>query len=562
MSTGWIISPIRKQARTQIKKMQQTSMAGANNAPAMFYNKFPIGKFLREGRMDNKEKNPYILEMKDICKKFGSLQANNGINLKVRKGTVHAVIGENGAGKSTLMNILTRVYKMDSGEILIDGRKMNFHTPKDAVKAGVGMVYQEFMLYRGLTVLENVILGDEQTKFGILSKKRCRSDVQGLCEKYHFDLPLSQKIDDLPVAVLQQIEIVKVLYREAEIIILDEPTSVLTPQGIQGLFQAIHFLTEKGKTIIFITHKLQEVLEIADDITVLKDGCVTGTMPNKNVTEHELASMMVGREVLFSVKRTVNSPGREILSVKNLTVKDADGIVRLENASFSVREGEILGIAGIAGSGQKELAEAVVGLSSPEKGASLLLDGEDMATLSVGDRRKHGLGYIPQDRNKEGVSLNSSIWENAVMGYHLQHGIRHRFLMDFPKIYKYTDRVIEEYSVKVQSKNDPVQTLSGGNIQKLIVGREFLQDKKLLVIEDPTRGIDIGSIEFIWQKIIDISRQGTAILLISHELNEIRQLSDRILVAFNKRLLCPENSIDLSEEELGLLMTGGMHSAE
>lgn len=510
--------------------------------------------------MGQTEEQKYILEMHNICKQFGELKAVDHVDLKVRKGTVHAIIGENGAGKSTLMNILTRIHKKDTGSILIDGRKVEFHTPKDAANAGIGMVYQEFMLYQGMTVLENIILGYEQSRFGVMQKKRAYQEIKELCEKYHFKLPLNLKIDGLPIAMLQQIEIIKVLYRAAEIIILDEPTSVLTPQGIRGLFQAMRFLTEKGKTIIFITHKLQEVLDIADDITVLKDGKVTGTMRNEGVTEQELASMMVGREVLFHVEKKNCIRGREILSVKNLTVKDANKITRVKDVSFSVHAGEIVGIAGVAGSGQKELAEAIMGFTDPEKGSQILLDGQDMLRFSLRKRKMNGMGYIPQDRIKEGVNTKGSVWENSVMGYHLLHGMKHKILMDFQDVYRFSDKVVGEYNVKIQNRNDMVGTLSGGNIQKLIVGREFLQEKKLLVIEDPTRGIDVGAIEFIWKKIIEISRQGAAILLISHELNEVRQLSDRILVAFEGQLFAPEHSTELSEEELGLLMAGGARS--
>lgn len=510
--------------------------------------------------MNRKEEQNYILEMHNICKQFGELKAVNHVDLKVRKGTVHAIIGENGAGKSTLMNILTRIHKKDAGNIILNGESVEFHAPKDAANAGIGMVYQEFMLYQGMTVLENIILGYEQSRGGVIRKKRAYQKVEELCEKYHFKLPLDLKIDGLPIAVLQQIEIVKVLYRAAEIIILDEPTSVLTPQGVQGLFQAIRFLTEKGKTIIFITHKLQEVLAIADDITVLKDGKVTGMMKNEGVTEQELASMMVGREVLFQVKKQENTVGREILSVKNLTVKDANKITRVKDVSFSIHAGEIVGIAGVAGSGQKELAEAIVGFTDPEKGSKITLDGQDILRRSLRKRKMNGVGYIPQDRMKEGVNPKGSVWENSIMGYHLLHGIKHKILMDFQDVHRFSDQVVKDYHVKIQNQNDLISTLSGGNVQKLIVGREFIQDRKLLVIEDPTRGIDVGAIEFIWKKIIEISRQGVAILLISHELNEVRQLSDRILVAFEGKLLAPEHSTELSEEELGLLMAGGKRS--
>ena len=503
------------------------------------------------------ESNEYILELNNIYKQFGNLIANNHVNIKIKSNSIHAIVGENGAGKSTLMNILTSVYKMDAGQIILNGKEVHFHTPKDAAKAGIGMVHQEFMLYRGMTVLENIILGSERSQIGFLNKKRDYMDIQEICDKYHFQLPLKEKIDELPVAMLQQIEIVKVLYREADIFIFDEPTSVLTPQGVKGLFHAFQFLKDKGKTIIFITHKLQEVLEIADDVTVLKDGKVIGTKKDEGLTEEILANMMVGREVMLHANKQPCVCGKVVLSVKHLSVKDVNNILRVDDVTFDIHEGEIVGIAGVAGSGQSEIAAALMGLATSETNSEVYFEGNDIKNKSVRERRALGIGYVPQDRMKNGINKLGTVWENAFMGYHLQHGVKKNGMINFGKVHDFTEGVVDQYSVKIQTDEDIAGTLSGGNIQKLIVGREFSQDKKLLIIEDPTRGIDVGAIEFIWKKIIDISRKGAAVLLISHELNEIMQLSDRILIAYNKKIQSPENSVSLSEEEIGLLMAGG-----
>lgn len=506
---------------------------------------------------DKMGSNEYILELNDIYKQFGSLVANDRVNIKVRKNSIHAIVGENGAGKTTLMNILTSVYKMDAGQILLDGREVHFHTPKDAAEAGIGMVHQEFMLYKGMTVLENIIMGNEKSRMGFLNKRRDKKNIEEICEKYQFQLPIDEKIDELPVAMLQQIEIVKVLYREADIFVFDEPTSVLTPQGVRGLFHAFKTLKEKGKTIIFITHKLKEVLEIADYVTVLKDGRVIGTGKKEGLTEEKLAGMMVGREVMLRVDKLPCKKGKKVLEVKNLSVRDANHILRVDHVSFELHEGEILGIAGVAGSGQSEIAAALMGLMTPEAESEIFLNGEDIRKKSVKERRMLGIGYVPQDRMKNGINKKGSVWENAFMGYHLHSGIKKNGLMDFEKIHGFTDDVVDQYRVKIQDNEDIAGTLSGGNIQKLIVGREFSQNKKLLIIEDPTRGVDVGAIEFIWNKIMEISRQGAAVLLISHELNEIMQLSDRILIAYDKKIRSPEHSELLTEEEIGLLMTGG-----
>lgn len=502
-----------------------------------------------------------ILELKHITKRFGNLVANNDISFKLKRGTVHAIIGENGAGKSTLMNILTDIYKADSGEIYLNGEKVIFKDPMDACNHGIGMVYQEFMLFNSLTVLENIIMGFEKKKRGLIDTGGNRKAVEEICSKYGFVLPLDACVKDLPVSLLQQVEIVKILYRGAEILILDEPTSILTPQGIEGLFKAIRFLVQSGKTVIFITHKLKEVLAIADEITVLRNGKLIADIRSEDANEEKLANLMVGRDVLLTVKKREKEIGNPVLLVKNLSVKDIDGNVRVKNVNFEVRAGEIVGIAGVANSGQKELIESLYGLCVPEKGAEIYLAEKEITHFSCRERRCNGIGYVPQDRLHDGVNSGAELWESAIMGYHIAHGFKNPVMLDYDDINMFSKKIIEEYAVKTPDQHAIVGTLSGGNIQKLIVGREFSQENRLLIIEDPTRGIDIGAIEFIWKKIISLAASGVGILLVSHELNEIMELSDHILVMYNGKLYDGGHSGELTEEKIGYLMMGGAHDA-
>lgn len=499
-----------------------------------------------------------ILEVKHISKYFGQLVANNDINLTVKKGTVHSIIGENGAGKSTLMNMISGIYKPSKGEIIVKGRKEVFRNPNDATRCGIGMVHQEFMLFPELTVLENLMMGYETKKAGgFLDKKAAKKDIEEIAHKYGFSIPLDERAEDLPVSLLQQVEIVKILYKGAELIILDEPTAVLTPQGIEGLFQAIRYLTKHGKTVILITHKLKEVMEISDYITVLKNGEVTGNLYPGDTDEHGLASLMVGRQVLFNTSKQEKDTGGTVLDVKGLTVMGSDGIEKVKNVDLSVKKGEIVGIAGVAGSGQSELIEAVFGLRKPKTG-TITYKGQDITFATPKEKREKKIGYVPQDRLATGCSTNCSLVENCIMGYHVAHRFRNPLLVNKKEAEDFTREVVEQFQVKTQDIHDKMGTLSGGNIQKAIVGREFLQDNDLLIIEDPTRGIDVGAIEFIWQKIIDIAGKGVSVLLVSHELGEVMELSDRILVMYNGEIVGNlENTPDLDEKTIGLYMLGG-----
>ena len=504
-----------------------------------------------------KSEQPVVLELRGICKNFGALAANKNIDLKVRRGTVHAIIGENGAGKSTLMNIISDIYQADAGDILLNGEKVVFKGPMDACAHGIGMVYQEFMLFPDLTVLDNIMMGFEKRRGGIfIDRKKTRAAIEEICRTYHFNIPLDEKVKGLAVAVLQQVEIVKLLYKGADIIILDEPTSVLTPQGIEGLFDAIRFLVGTGKTVLFITHKLKEVMEISDYITVLKNGEVTGNVRPDEVDEAALASLMVGREVILTAQKVEKQVAAPVLEVKGLHVRDNDGNERVKGVDLAVRAGEIVGVAGVAGSGQKELVEALFGLREAQEGRGLF-EGADITSKSCRERRCLGVGYVPQDRLGEGANVEGSIWQNAIMGYHIAHGFKRKLLLDRREIDAFSGQVVKQFAVKTPTLETRVRTLSGGNIQKLIVGREFLQKNKLLIVEDPTRGIDIGAIEFIWKKIIELASEGVGILLVSHELNEVMELSDRIVVMYDGKLFDGGNAGELTEQEIGLLMAGG-----
>lgn len=503
-----------------------------------------------------------ILETKGITKSFGSLIANDKIDLKVMRGTIHSIIGENGAGKSTLMNIIAGIIKPSKGEIYLNGKSVTFRNPNDAANNGIGMVHQDFMLYPELSVLDNLMMGFESIHYGVfLDKKKAKDEILHICKKYNFLVPLERMVKDLPVSVQQQVEIVKVLYKGADIIILDEPTAVLTPQGIEGLFEAIRNLVNQGKTIIMITHKLQEVMAISDYITVLKNGRVTGNVLPENVDEKILANLMVGHEVLFNTKKKAKHIGDPILRVENVSVDDDSRIEKVHNVSFSINKGEIVGIAGVAGSGQTELVEMLFGLRKASFG-SVNYKGAVVTSHSPRLHRLGKVGYVPQDRNVTGTSRESTITENAIMGYHVAHGFTPNWLLNRHQAECFANEVVSKYSVKADKIGDSVDSLSGGNIQKLVVGREFLQNNDLLIIEDPTRGIDVGAIEFIWQKIIEISEAGTSILLISHELGEIMELSDRILVMFDGRIVGNlVNDTNLGEQEIGLYMLGGKRDA-
>lgn len=498
-----------------------------------------------------------ILELRGVTKRFGSLVANRNIDLKIKKGTIHAIVGENGAGKSTLMNMISGIYRLDGGTMYLEGKQVYFRSANEASKAGIGMVHQEFMLFPELSVLDNIVMGYEKVnKAGLLNRKKERAEVEKILKTYDFNIPLDELVREQPVAMLQQIEIVKILYRGANILIFDEPTSVLTPSGVEGLFRAMRFLISKGKTILFITHKLKEVLSVADEISVLRNGELVGHTTPKETTEEQLASMMVGREVMLKAKKINKEKGRPILQVSGLYATNDDGIDKVKGVDLTVHAGEIVGIAGVAGSGQIELVQCLFGLRNPVKG-SIKVDGEDLTNASCRRHRCSGIGLVPQDRMKDGCNRVAPIWENCIMGYHIVHGFKNKWLIDRRQAEEFSQQIVDDFRVKTPSLYTTIGSLSGGNVQKVIVGREFSQDNKLLIMEDPTRGIDIGAIEFIWKKIEELAASGTAVLLISQELNEVMEVSDRIKVIYDGKLYDGGEHGELNETQIGVLMAGG-----
>lgn len=498
----------------------------------------------------------YALELRGIIKRFPGVLANDHIELAVEPGEIRALVGENGAGKTTLMRILYGLYQPDAGEILIHGRKQLFHSPLDAIKSGLGMVHQHFMLFPSLTVTENVIFGAEPTRSGLVDRASALQKVAAIAEKYGLQVDPAAKVGQLPVGVRQRVEILKTLYRQAEILILDEPTAVLTPQERDGLFKILRGLAAQGKTIIFITHKLHEVMNLSDNATVLRNGRVTANLRTAATSAEEICRSMVGREVLLRVNKPPQQTGETVLAVDHLSVKADTGRTLVKDVSFQVRAGEIVGIAGVAGNGQTELIEAITGLR-PIAAGHLALEGRDMSQRSVGGRREAGQAYIPEDRNHVGLALGASVADNLLMGFQNRPGLSRRGWLSLAGIRDHAGRLIQQYAVKVTSPGEPTANLSGGNLQKVVVAREFSQLGRLLIAEQPTRGVDVGSIEFIHQQLINYRAEGNAILLVSAELSEIMSLSDRILVMFEGRIVGELPAAEATEARLGLLMAGG-----
>jgi ABC-type uncharacterized transport system ATPase subunit len=495
------------------------------------------------------------IELRDITKRFPGVLANNHISLAVDKGEIRALVGENGAGKTTLMRILYGEYQPDEGEILLRGKKVVFHSPLAAIRAGLGMVHQHFMLFNSLSVYENVIYGDEPAQYGFINLRAARARVNQLVEQYGLYVDPDARVGQLPVGVRQRVEIIKTLYRNAEILILDEPTAVLTPQEKDDLFEILRKLAASGKTILFITHKLNEVMEISDRATVLRNGSVITTLNTRETNPNELARYMVGRSVLLRVEKQPVTPGETMLKVEHLQVADERGNLAVRDVSFAVRAGELVGIAGVAGNGQTELIEALVGLRTPRAGR-VLLRGKDVTHASVAARRAAGMAYVPEDRARVGLALDAPLDENLLMGYETQPRFSERGLLKFDAIQKFAQELVQEYSIKTASVRDRAANLSGGNLQKTVVAREMTHDAPLLIAEQPTRGVDIGSIEFIHQQLVEYQQRGHAILVVSAELSEIMSLADRILVMYEGRIVGEMPASQATEHGLGLLMTG------
>jgi len=498
---------------------------------------------------------PPELELHSIVKRFGHVLANDGISMTVDQGEIRALVGENGAGKSTLMSVLYGELRPDAGEIYLRGERQIFRSPVDAIHAGLGMVHQSFMLFPSLSVFENVIYGVEPTSRGLIDRRRATGEVRDIAERYGLRVNPSAKVAHLPVGVRQRVEILKALYRGADILILDEPTGVLTPQEGEGLFETLRALRAQGKTILFITHKLHEVMRLCDNATVLRDGRVTATVRVAATTPEELSRFMTGRDVLLHVEKPAVEPGRLMLGVEQLTVLDEAHRHLVADVSLEVRAGEIVGIAGVAGNGQTELIEALVGLR-PVGAGRVMLQGRDVTHGSVADHRRAGLAYVPEDRVHVGVALGASLAENLVMGFQSRPPISRRGLLRLDGIKEFARRLIHRYSIKVSRASAPASSLSGGNLQKVTLARELSHDAPCLIAEQPTRGLDIGAIEFVQQQLLDYRAKGNAILLVSAELSEIRALSDRILVMLEGKIVGEVPGAEATESRLGMMMTG------
>ncbi len=501
----------------------------------------------------------YAIELKGISKAFGPVQANKDIHIAVPKGTIHGIIGENGAGKSTLMSILYGFYRADSGEIFINGKLTSIPDSQSAIRAGIGMVFQHFKLVQNFTVLENVILGAEEGALLAGSLSKARKVLGDLSREYELDVDPDAVIEDLSVGHQQRVEILKALYRQADILILDEPTGVLTPDEADHLFRILKGLRDQGKTVILITHKLREIMETTDNVSVMRRGTMVGTVKTNESSPEELAELMVGRKVLLEVEKKPAMLGKTVLKVEDLRVKDEHGVERLKGISFEIRAGEILGIAGVAGNGQSELLEALGGIAKAT--GRITLKGEDLPLSGKGadgqSRRAAGIAHVPEDRQHLGLIMDFTAWENVAFGYHnAPEYQKNALFMDNDALRADTERKMATFDVRPPIPTLAAKNFSGGNQQKIVVAREIERNPDLLLIGQPTRGVDIGAIEFIHKQIVALRDQGKAILLVSVELDEIRSLSDRIAVMFDGTIMGFRDPETADERDLGLLMAG------
>ncbi|MBT3338289.1 MAG: ABC transporter ATP-binding protein [Anaerolineae bacterium] len=496
------------------------------------------------------------LEIRHVTKRFPGVLANDDVSFELRKGEIHALLGENGAGKSTLMNVVYGLYAPDEGEFLINNKQVEINGPHDAINYGIGMVHQHFMLVPVFSVTENMILGSEVTKGTSLDLKRARREILEISEAYGLEVDPDAIVEDIPVGVQQRVEILKALYRKANILVLDEPTAVLTPQEAEDLFQVMRQLTEKGVSIIFITHKLKEILKVADRVTVMRRGKVVGHTSPSETDQQGLATMMVGRDVLLEVEKAPAKPAEIVLEISNLTIKDERGVSAVKDISFEVRSGEILGIAGVQGNGQTELAEAITGLRGVDAGTTTLL-GETIPFEKPRYLVEHGLGHVPEDRHKHGLVLPYSLADNMVLCTYYQKPFAGKTLIrNEQAVLKNAEGLMTRFDVRAPGIDVAASTLSGGNQQKVIVGREFSRGIKVLVANQPTRGLDVGSIEYIHKEIIKMRDEGVGVLVFSAELDEILSLSDRIAVMFRGEIVTIVDAKDATREKLGLWMAG------
>ena len=503
--------------------------------------------------MSGSDDTPAI-EVIGIDKRFGPVHANKNISLSVKKGSIHGIIGENGAGKSTLMSILYGFYHADSGEIRIDGRPVRLPDSQAAIAAGIGMVHQHFMLVEPFTVLENIMLGAEGGAMLAAGLQRARAELARIASEYDMRVEPDAVVGDLPVGLQQRVEILKALFRGADILILDEPTGVLTPAEADHLFRILKVLRDQGKTILLITHKLREIMAVTDTVSVMRRGELVGTVQTEETSMEHLAEMMVGRRVLLRVDKEEAAPGDVALAVEGLDLIDSRGVKVIDNVSFSVKRGEIVGIAGVAGNGQSELLEVIAGIAEPTAG-TILLDGEPVTGLDAGALRDKHLTHVPEDRHRMGLIVPFKEYENAILGYHHDKAFGSGAFLDRNSMLHHATEQMNDYDIRPPDPRLKTALFSGGNQQKIVLAREIERDPMVLLVGQPTRGVDIGAIEFIHKRLIELRDAGKAILLVSVELDEIRSLADRVLVMFDGRIV-GETAPDTSEQQLGMMMAG------
>lgn len=497
-----------------------------------------------------------VLEARKITKTFPGVIANQDVDFALRAGEIHCLLGENGAGKSTLMNVLYGLYQPNGGEIVVDGEPVRFHSSSDAIARGIGMVHQHFQLIPTFTVAENVALGHEVSRRGRLDLDATRRRIEEIGGRYGLSVDPDAVVGDLSVGVQQRVELIKALEREARILILDEPTAVLTPGEVDDFFEVVRTLVDKGISIVFITHKLREVLAVADRITVLRGGKTVGSADPETATSQDLANLMVGRDVVFTVEKGPSSPAHPVLQVRRLTVDDDRGVTTVRDLDLTVRAGEIVGIAGVEGNGQRELVEAVTGMRHARAGSVQLRD-DDITTASPRRVADLGVGHVPEDRGRHGVVGAFSVADNVVLNQYHQKPFSSRFLRREQPIRAWATDLVRQFDVRTSGIDAPVATLSGGNQQKVIVAREMSRELELLVVAQPTRGLDVGSIEFIHRRIVEMRDEGVAVLLVSAELDEILSLSDRVGVLYRGELVGEFDREDTTREQVGLLMATG-----
>jgi len=497
------------------------------------------------------------VRMEGITKRFGDVVANDDVDFSLEKGSIHALLGENGSGKTTLMSVLYGLYEKNAGTIHVDGEPRAFDSPRDAMDAGIGMIHQHFQLVETMTVLQNVVLGHEPTDNGLVDTSAARNDIEDICSRYDFgvDRFLDTKVQELDLGARQRVEIVKSLYRGADILVLDEPTAVLTPQEIAELLDVMAELANAGHSLIFITHKLGEALDAADEITVLRDGEAIGTVDSGETSESELARMMVGREVQFDRPPRDAPRGDPVLDAEQLHVRGSRGLEQVSGVDVTVREGEILGIAGVQGNGQTELVEALTGLRDIDAG-SVRFSGEDITDTNRRQRIDAGIAYIPEDRTTEGLVQEDTLVRNALLGNQTVEPFVDSGMIDWAAVRTHAEEIIREYDVQPPDENAEAKSLSGGNQQKFVVGREIERDPDVMIASHPTRGVDIGSIEFIHDRLLELREAGMGIVVVSSKLDEIQKLSDRIAVMYEGEFMATVEPAETTEAELGMLMAG------